>query len=63
MSDVIIVREWGSEAFQRRVLELEAEGYVARQETYRITPEMDPETGRLTHLYTIEMRKPGLEET
>jgi hypothetical protein len=37
------------------VLELEADGYVARKETYRITPEMDPETGKIIHLHTIEM--------
>jgi hypothetical protein len=55
MDDEILVREWDSDAFHRRVLELEADGYVARKETYRITPEMDPETGKIIHLHTIEM--------
>ena len=41
---------------------MEAVGYVARQESYRITPIMDPETGRITHLYRIEMCKPDQEE-
>jgi len=39
-------------------MELEAEGYVAKQESYRITPEMNPETGRITHIYSIEMCRP-----
>jgi hypothetical protein len=49
------VREWSSSEFHRRVLELEGQGYIPRPETYRITPEMNPETGVVTHLYVIEM--------
>ncbi len=59
MSNVIIVRDWDPDAFHRRVLELEAEGYVTRRETYSITPEMNPETGEIIHLHAIEMRKPS----
>ena len=55
MNEALIVREWGAQAFHHRVVELEARGYVARRETYRITPEMNPETGEIIHLYTIEM--------
>lgn len=55
MSDFIQVREWDAEAFHRRVLELEKKGYVWQRETYRVTAEMDPETGKVIHLYTIEM--------
>ena len=55
MSEAILVREWGEEAFHHRVLEFETRGYVARRETYRITPEMNPETGEIIHLHTIEM--------
>ena len=55
MENAILVRAWKAEAFHRRVLELEAEGYVTRRETYRITPEMNSETGEVIHLYTIEM--------
>ncbi|HWP42314.1 MAG TPA: hypothetical protein VNO14_03695 [Blastocatellia bacterium] len=62
MSSVIVVQEWDSDDFHRRVMEKEAEGYVAKQETYRITPEMDPETGIIKHLYRIEMWKPGLSD-
>ena len=55
MSDAVLVREWGAEPFHHRVLEFEARGYIARRETYRITPEMNPETGEIIHLHTIEM--------
>ena len=55
MSQALLVREWNAEAFHRRVLQLESEGYAARRETYRITPEVNPETGEIIHLYTIEM--------
>lgn len=55
MSEALLIREWNADAFHRRVLQLENEGYIARRETYRITPEMNPETGEVIHLYTIEM--------
>jgi len=61
MDDVIIVREWDSDRFHQRVLELEAGGYIARRETYRILAEMSPETGKITHLYSIEMMRARLE--
>jgi DNA-binding IclR family transcriptional regulator len=60
MSDVILVREWDADSFHRRVLELEANGYVARRETYRITPEMSPETGEIVHLHAIELVRPAV---
>jgi hypothetical protein len=41
--------------FHERVLELESRGYVARLETYNITAEVNPETGEIIHLHTIEM--------
>jgi hypothetical protein len=62
MDHPIIVREWDSDSFHRKVLELEALGYVARRETYTITPEMDPETGKISHLYTIELIKAELSD-
>ena len=58
MLDPILVREWTAAAFHRRVLELEARGYVTRHETYRITPEMHPETGVITLLHTVELLPP-----
>ena len=61
MTDVLIVRDWDSESFHQRVLDLEAKDYIARRETYRVTAEMNPETGLVTHLYTIEMYKPNEE--
>lgn len=57
MDDVLIVREWECDLFHRRVLELELQGYAARRESYRITAEMNPETGEIVHLYTIELQK------
>lgn len=53
-----MVREWNAEQFHARVLELEKQGYVARRETYRITPEMNPETGWISHVHSIELAKP-----
>jgi len=58
MHDVIVVREWDADSFHRRVLELEAQGYEARRDTYRISPEMNPESGNIIHLHTIEMSRP-----
>jgi hypothetical protein len=58
MSDATIIEEWDSDAFHRRVIQMQAEGYVTRDETYRITPVMNPETGRITHVYRIEMYRP-----
>jgi hypothetical protein len=57
--DVILVCEWDSETFHRRVLELDAKGYLSRQESYKITAETNPETGKIIHLHSIEMFKPG----
>ena len=42
---VTIVREWDADTFHARVLELEKQGWVSRRETYRVTAEMNPETG------------------
>ena len=58
MSAVVMIREWDCDTFHHRVLELEAQGYVAQRESYTITPEMNPETGEIIHLYTIEMQLP-----
>ncbi len=55
MQDVILVREWDADSFHRRVLELESLGYLARRETYRILAEMDPSTGTIIHLHSMEM--------
>jgi hypothetical protein len=57
MDDMIAVREWDADSFHRRVLELESQGYEARRDTYRISAEMDPETGKIVHLHTIEMSR------
>jgi hypothetical protein len=60
--NAIVVFEWGADAFHRRVSDLELQGYVARRETYRVTPEMNPETGRIVHLHTVELYRPGSDE-
>jgi len=58
MQDVIVVREWDADTFHRRVLELESQGYEARRESYQISPEMDPQSGHIVHLHTMEMWRP-----
>lgn len=57
--EVILVREWDADRFHARVMELEQQGYVARRDTYRVTPEMNPETGWITHVHTIELTRPS----
>lgn len=56
-SDIIVVREWDADLFHTKVLELEKQGYVSRRETYRVTAEMNPETGWVTHVHSIELSK------
>lgn len=58
----IVVSEWDADAFHRRVSDLELQGYVVRRETYRVTPETNPETGRIVHLHTVELYGAGSEE-
>lgn len=55
MTDTIVVSEWDSDLFHRKVMELEAQGYIARRETYRITAEMNPETGIVSHMHSMEL--------
>lgn len=55
MRGPLLIREWNAEEFHRRVLQLESAGYIARRESYRVIAEMNPETGEIIHLYTIEM--------
>jgi hypothetical protein len=59
MSEAILIREWTPDQFHRHVLELEKQGYLTRLETYSITPEVNPETGEIIHLYSIELVLPG----
>jgi len=60
--DAIIVSEWDADAFHRHVSDLELQGYVVRRETYRVTPETNPETGRIVHLHTVELCRSGSGE-
>jgi hypothetical protein len=53
----VLVQEWDSERFHRRVLDLQAIGYTVRLETYCITPEVEPDTGKVIHHYSIELFK------
>ena len=57
MSQVTMVREWNADEFHAKVLELENKGWTVRQESYRITPEMNPETGIVSHVHSIELMK------
>ncbi len=55
MQQVVLVREWGEDAFHACVIAWERQGYRSRLDSYRTTPEMNPETGYITHLHSIEM--------
>jgi hypothetical protein len=57
VEDLIVVREWDADEFHAKVREREQQGYTARRDTYQITAETDPETGKIVHLHTIEMVK------
>jgi hypothetical protein len=57
MSDNIVIREWDCDTFHRRVLELRTQGYIALLDSYTVTPEMNPDTGVIVHLYSIEMQE------
>jgi hypothetical protein len=59
MDDIVVVREWDADRFHAQVRQWEEQGYVARRETYQIKAEMDPESGNIVHLHTIEMVKEG----
>jgi hypothetical protein len=56
-SEMISVREWDPDVFQRRVLELEAAGYTTCLDSYQVSAEMDPETGEVIHLRSVELCK------
>ena len=58
MSEVVQVREWGVDAFHKKVLQLESEGYISRLDSYRIVPDVNPDTGIVLHLHTMEMYRP-----
>ena len=62
VSNAILVSEWDADAFHRRVSDLEMQGYVVRRESYRVTPETNPETGRIVHLHTVELYRDGSDE-
>jgi hypothetical protein len=60
--NAIVVSEWDADEFHRRVSDLELQGYVVRLETYRVTPETNPETGRIVHLYMVELYRAGSDD-
>ncbi len=57
MSQVTMVREWDADQFHAKVLELESKGWETRKESYKITPEMNPETGFVSHVHSVELVK------
>ena len=56
--DPILLRDWDIDEFHRRVLQFEERGYIARRETYKILAEVNPETGEVLHLHSIELFPP-----
>ncbi|HEY6400968.1 MAG TPA: hypothetical protein VI479_06140 [Blastocatellia bacterium] len=63
LSNAIVISEWDADTFHRRALELGLQGYAVRIESYRVTPEMNPETGEIVHLHTVEMYLVDAERT
>jgi len=61
--NAVVVSEWDADGFHRRVSDLELQGYVVRRETYRVTPETNPETGLIVHLHTVELYWAGSDVT
>ena len=61
-SNAIVISEWDADTFHRRLSDLELQGYAARRETYRVTPETNPETGRIVHLHTVELYGAGSDK-
>jgi hypothetical protein len=57
MSQVTMVREWDADQFHTKVLQLKQKGWTARRDSYKITPEMNPETGIVSHVHSIELTK------
>jgi hypothetical protein len=57
MSQVTMVREWDADQFHAKVLELENKGWQSRRESYKIIPEMNPETGVVSHVHSMELTK------
>jgi hypothetical protein len=57
MSQVTMVREWDADQFHAKVIELENKGWQTRQDSYKIIPEMNPETGIVSHVHSIELTK------
>lgn len=57
MSQVTMVREWDADQFHAKVLKLEQQGWQSRRDTYKVTPEMNPETGIVTHVHSMELTK------
>ncbi len=57
LEDNIEIVEWSSDAFHRKVLEMEGKGYETLLLTRKIEAEMHPETGEISHRHSIQMRR------
>ncbi len=56
------VAECDSDEFHCKVAGWEARGYRPLLDTYKIAPEMDPYTGRIWYLHSIDMEMVAREE-
>jgi hypothetical protein len=61
-TETTVVSEWDADRFHQRVIELENSGFVARRESYRIVAEMNPETGLISHVHSMELYRPKAGE-
>jgi len=59
LPSTVFLRECYFDVFNKKLSELEQDGYVSRWETYKITPELHPDTGIVQHVYTMELYKAG----
>ena len=59
LPSTVFLRECYFDVFNKKLSELEEDGYVSRWETYKITPELHPDTGIEQHVYTMELYKAG----
>lgn len=62
MTQVTMIREWDPEEFHARIVDLEKKGWQTRRDSYKITAEMNPETGLISHVHSIELFKESQPE-
>ena len=57
MNEMILLCEWDSEEFRKKLAHWESLGYEAVLNTYKIDSDIDPCTGRVYLRYSIDLKK------